>query len=521
MTSPAPEAFADIHLRKPAACGAGGAVATQNRKASRAALDVLEAGGNAVDAAIAAAFVLGVAEPWMSGPGGIGCGLVHEAASGRTFAVDFGARASRHLDPAAYGLSGAPPSDLFPWPGVVEDRNLLGPLSVAVPADVAGLGLLHARFGSLPWRDLLWPAVSLARQGLEIDWYACLQITAQARELRRFASTAAVFLPDGLPPRPDPGGGRAFLPLPLLGDTLERLAEAGPRDFYAGAIARELLADLAEFGSPIAADDLEACAPAVREPLVHRRRDRNWLAMPGLFAGETLVRALECFATADLGPGGRDAEGWRRLARALLDAFAERLATMGDRGPEGCTSHLAVVDAAGNMVTLTRTLLSVFGSRLLLPRTGILVNNGIYWFDPRPGRPNSIAPGRRPLSNMCPLIVEGGDLRLGIGASGGRRILSAVLQIALFLGECGMDLEAAFHAPRIDVSGEEGIAADPRLAPAIRAALAAEAPTVERPARIFPLGYACPTAVLDDRGNGTKHAAAEPFQPWATPLARA
>jgi gamma-glutamyltranspeptidase/glutathione hydrolase len=520
VTAAVGEALAPVVLRKPAASGRGGAVATQNGKASRVALEVLDAGGNAVDAAVAAAFALGVVEPWMSGPGGIGCGLVFDAASGRTLAVDFGARASRHLDPAAYALSGAPPSDLFPWPGVVGDRNLMGPLSIAVPADVAGLGLLHARFGSLPWRELLQPAVALARQGLVIDWYACLSIAAHARELRQFPSTAAVFLPDGLPPRPDPAGGRAFLSLPELADTLERLAAAGWQDFYRGDIARELLADLAEAGSPIAADDLEACAPRLREPLVHRRRDRDWCAMPGLFAGATLVRTLEHLEGASPGPAAGDPGGWRRLARGLLDAWAERLATVGDRGGEGCTSHLCVVDAAGNMVSLTRTLLSVFGSRLLLPRTGILANNGIYWFDPRPGGPNSIAPGKRPLSNMCPVIVAGDGTRLAIGASGGRRILAAVLQIALFATECGMDLEEAFHAPRIDVSGGAEIAVDPRLPTVVREAVAAEAPVVDCPARVFPLGYACPTAVLDDRTAGRQLAAAEPFQPWATPLAR-
>jgi gamma-glutamyltranspeptidase/glutathione hydrolase len=509
-----------VLLHKPAASGRGGAVVTQHGWASRVALEVLEAGGNAVDAAVAAAFALGVVEPWMSGLGGIGCGLIFDAEAGRCLAIDFGARASRHLDPAAYALSGKPASDLFPWPGVVDDRNLMGPLAIAVPAEVAGLALLHARFGSLPWSDLLQPAVQLARKGLAIDWYACLVIAAHARELRLFPSTAAVFLPDGLPPRPDPAGAITFLPLGRLADTLERLADAGADDFYRGDVACALLADLKEAGSPIAADDLAACAPQLREPLRHRRLGRDWLAMPGLFAGATLVRTLERFEGWSLGPVHSDADGWRRLARSLLDAYAERLTSMGDRGADGCTSHLCVVDGRGNIVSLTRTLLSVFGSRLLLPRTGILANNGIYWFDPLPGGPNAIAPGKRPLANMCPLIVTDPEFRLAVGASGGRRILAAVLQVALFACECGLDLEAALHAPRMDVSGEQAIAVDPRLPATIRTALAAEAPVIERRATVFPLGYACPTAVRLDLAAGVQTAAAEPFQPWATPLAR-
>ena len=125
---------------------------------------------------------------------------------------------------------------------------------------------------------------------------------------------------------------------------------------------------------------------------------------------------------------------------------------------------MSVVDREGNLVALTQTLLSLFGSRVMFPATGVLLNNGVMWFDPRPGRPNSIAAGRRPLANMCPVTVErsGGD-RFALGASGGRRIMPAVMQLVSFLVDFGLDLEDAFHAPRIDASGGRSVTVDPEV----------------------------------------------------------
>ena len=155
--------------------------------------------------------------------------------------------------------------------------------------------------------------------------------------------------------------------------------------------------------------------------------------------------------------GVPDARAYAVWAEALRAAYEERLARMGDvddRRDSACTTHLCVVDRGGTMVSLTQTLLSPFGSKILSPSTGILLNNGVMWFDPRPGRANSMAPRKRPLSNMCPVIATRERAPwLALGASGGRRILPAVLQIGSMLADCGLDLESAFHTPRIDVSG--------------------------------------------------------------------
>jgi microcystin degradation protein MlrC/gamma-glutamyltranspeptidase len=373
-------------VHKPAVSGSRGLVAAQSLLAARAGVEILEAGGNAVDAAIATGFALGVVEPWMSGLGGGGAMLVRLAREGRAFAIDMGMVAPRRLDPADYPLTGRPGGDLFGWPEVLGNRNLEGPLSICVPTWLAGIALAHERFGKLPWRDLLAPAIALAREGLAVDWYASLMISSAAASLARQGAAGALFLPGGHPPVPAWTGEPAILPLDRLASTLERLAEAGPADFYRGELARELARDLAEIGARLDGEDLAACAATIRPPLEIPYRDATVLAMPGLFAGVTLARVLELLTPLPLGGAEPDAEAYRAYATALRTAQAERLATLGDTGPgPSCTSHLCVVDREGNLVALTQTLLSLFGSKVLSPRTGVLLNNGVMWFDPRPG----------------------------------------------------------------------------------------------------------------------------------------
>lgn len=504
---------------KPVAAGRHGVVAAQSLLAARAGVAVLEAGGNAVDAAIATGLALGVVEPWMSGLGGGGAMLVWLADQGRGLAVDMGMVAPRALDPADYPLTGRSGGDLFGWPEVHGNRNLEGPLAVAVPGWLAGIEAARARFGTMPFRELVQPALALARAGLAVDGYAMLMIASAAPALAR-QGAGALFLPGGHPPAPAWTGEPAVLPLPALAATLERLAEEGPASFYTGGLAREIGRDLEELGARLGATDLAAYGARIGEPLLARYRDARVLAMPGLFAGVTLARALGLLAETPLGGAQPDAAAYLAYARALRAAQAERLSVLGDGAPApSCTSHLCVVDRHGNLVALTQTLLSLFGSKVLLPRTGILLNNGIMWFDPRPGRPNSLAAGRRPLANMAPTLALAEDRRLALGASGGRRILPAVLQLLSFLLDHRMDLEPAFHTPRIDTAEADRIVADARLDRPIRDALAALAPVHTTPPLVYPLAFACPSAVLLEPASGRAQGGAEPVQPWAGALA--
>jgi gamma-glutamyltranspeptidase / glutathione hydrolase len=504
-------------LHKPVVTAAGGLVAAQHAGAAAVGAQVLDGGGNAVDAALTTSLALCVLEPWMSGLGGGGFMVIAEP-GGATEVIDFGLVAPSRLDPAAYTLAEGRDDELFGWPAVLEQRNLLGPLSIAVPGQAAGLGLAHRRHASMPWPELCAPAIALARRGLPVTWHTTLRIAGGAGDLIRFDTARAMYLPGGLPPVPNADGTSAYLSLGRLPETLERLAEAGPQDLVDGELARMLARDVETAGGVLALDDLAGYRARPVEPLLTDYAGATFAAPGGLTAGPTFAHALELLdRQVPRGtPGPATYAAW---AEALLIAYEARLATMGDvddRKDPACTTHLCVVDRTGAMVSLTQTLLSVFGSKVVSPSTGILLNNGIMWFDPRPGGPNAIAPGKRPLSNMCPVIaLRDGRPWLALGASGGRRILPALLQISSMLAAGGLDLESAFHIPRIDVSGGPEVTVDCRLSAAILAHLRARFAVREVEHGVLPNLFACPTAVLRDPGTARAVGMTDPVQPVA------
>lgn len=507
-------------VRKPAARGARGVVACQAREAAEAGAEMLRAGGSAADAAVAAAFVLAAVEPWNSGLGGIGFAQVM-APGGACETLDFGPVAPRRLDPSAYPLTGRQREDLFAWPEVAGDANIHGPKSVVIPSAVAGYAALHRRHGRLPLREVLAPAVALARRGLAQDWFTTLKVASSAAILRLYPESARIYLPGGLPPVPPYQGATGFLPLGRLADTLERLQVAGLEDFYKGEVAAAIVADMRSEGGFLTAEDLAACEARFLPALEARYRGRRWMLANGLTAAPTLKAVLARMDTAHR-PTRPDAEWYAVLARALREAYAERLATLGETEPraaESCTTHLTAADGGGMMVSMTTTLLSSMGSRMVLPGTGILMNNGVMWFDPRPGHANSIAPGKRPVCNMCPVILVGADgtPEVAAGASGGRRIMAAVFQLLAYVTEFGMEPEAAAHHPRIDVSGAEGVTADQRLGEAVIGALRAEAPVQVVEHAVLPLNFACPNLI--QRREGAFVGITDVMSPWSAAVA--
>lgn len=504
-------------VTKPAVVSAGGIVAAQSRPAAEAGAAVLAAGGNAVDAAVATAFAVGVVEPWMSGIGGGGLLLHREAASGRVRAWDFGMRAPAALDPADYPIVEGADVDLFGWPLVKDSRNLRGGTAIAVPGQVAGMAAVLDTLGTISWEAALAPATLLAERGVPLDWFSLLQIAQHCGDLARYPASAEVWLEKGLPPAalhlP------RHLPNPALVATLRRLAEAGARDFYEGELAQRIAADVQAAGGSLSLDDLRGYRAEEVTPLAVTHGAATLHVLPELNGGPTLERAVA--RMRETWPGGPpDGAFFLAAAEALREAFAHRLSEMGDedgaRGPS-CTTHLSVIDRKGDMVTLTQTLLSVFGSKVTLPSTGMLMNNGINWFDPRPGRPNSLGPGKRTLSNYVPVLGVTPDRAFAIGASGGRKIIPAMTQLGLMLGVGGLSLEEAVHQPRIDVSGPDRVAVDPRLDDSIKAALAAVQPTVEARWGVAPNNYSVVSAVL--REGGRNYGAVDPFHPWAEAVA--
>ena len=504
-------------VTKPAVHSRAGLVVSQHHAASRVGARVLADGGNAVDAAIATSAMIGTVEPWMSGLGGGGFMLVHEAASGRVSAVDFGMRAPAALDVKDYPLCDGTDSDLFGWPGVQEERNVNGPLSIAVPGYAAGIGLASEHFGTRPLAELLAPAIESARSGMNVDWFATLKIAAAAPVLSRYAESARTYLPGGFAPCGEWGGPVPRVSLGSLHQSLERLAHAGWRDFYEGELAEAVVADAAEVGSRLNRADLTGYAAHVLEADRLVYRDAEVFTAPGLTAGPTLRDVLARHEAAYAPAAAPDAACYESFADAMLEAYVHRLGALGDadesRAPS-CTTHISVVDRDGNSVALTQTLLSVFGSKVMLPSTGILMNNGIMWFDPRPGRANSMAAGARPLSNMCPVIARREGMQLAAGASGGRRIMSAVMQLLCFICDFGMDVEQAVHQPRIDVSGTPEVTAFENMPAEILQALARGRQLRVEPNAVYPALYACPNVVCRD-ASGQGSGGAFIMSPWA------
>ncbi|MFC3126769.1 gamma-glutamyltransferase [Pseudoroseomonas globiformis] len=520
--APPPFATQNWQVTKPTARGTRGVVASQSRAAAEAGVAVLEAGGNAADAAVATAFALAAMEPWNSGLGGIGFALFHKAGEAEAKLLDFGPVAPAASDPSAFPMTGKMKQDLFSWPEVEGDRNIHGPLSMVIPSSVAGYATMAERFGSgLPLAELLGPAIALARRGLPQDWYTTLKIANSAKVLRLYEESARIYLPDGLPPVAPYQGAMSYFRLGQLPATLERLRDAGWRDFYEGEIAASIIADVKAMGGFLSAEDLRDCQAQIRPALsIPWRGGLTLQGAGGLTAAPTLARVVAEMAKLD--PAAPDAAWFSALARTLRSAYAERLeglgATTAPESPETCTTHLTVVDAEGNMVAMTTTLLSSMGSRVVLPGSGVLMNNGMMWFDPRPGSANAIRPGARPLCNMCPVTVsDGRGPVMALGASGGRRILASVYQTLAYLLDFGMSVEEAAHFPRIDVSGPDDATADRRLPADVLAALEAQGGLTLVDHSVLPVNFACPNLIRAEQGGMV--GITDVMTPWSAAVA--
>ncbi|WP_245185635.1 gamma-glutamyltransferase [Falsiroseomonas frigidaquae] len=510
-------------VTKPAARGRRGMVASQSRAAAEAGIAILEAGGNAADAAVGMAFALAAMEPWNSGLGGIGYAQV-AAPGGPAETFDFGPVSPAGLNARDFPTTGRMKQDLFSWPEVEGDRNIHGPMSFCTPSSVAGYALLHERRGRMPAKDVLAPAVALAQRGLPQDWYTTLKIANAASTLKLYAESARIYLPNGLPPVTPYQGKPGFFRLGRLPDTLERLQQAGFRDFYEGDVAAAIAADVKEAGGILSAADLAGCQARVLPAVSVPWRGHTLHLSNGLTAAPTFRRVMELMEAADWN-GSAPGTAWHlAFAKAMQAAYAERLAGLGDAEPKGaetCTTHLNVCDADGMMVSMTTTLLSSMGSRVVLPRSGVLMNNGVMWFDPRPGSANEIGPNKRPLTNMSPVIVAdaAGNPEMALGASGGRRILAAVFQMLSLVSGFGMDPDAAAHFPRIDVSGPEGATADRGLPQATLDGLAAAGPLEVVEHAVLPVNFACPN-LIQIRAGGERVGITDVMSPWSAALAQ-
>lgn len=491
-----------------------GIVCAHHLAAAEAGAEMLERGGNAIDAAIATGFAVGVAEPYNSGLGGIAQLLYRDAGSGRVTVFDGTSLLPRRIDPAMFPLADPPDvAGMYSWPAVVGDRNNTGWLAPAVPGMPACLLAAHARFGRLSRQDVLAPAIKLAYDGVEVDWNLSLALASSAELLARFSGSKAVYLrSSGVPLMPVGLSSAADrLRQPDLGRTLEILAEHGARAFYQGEIANRIADQMSENGGLIDREELAAYRLRVFDGGIDLQyRDFTVTVAPESGGGLTVAQSLKILEGFDLRALGFGSVAATHLLieaqrRAFVDRFrhlgdpalapvpfqgilsdgygARRRATIdlnratpsegagdpwpfnGDGGPGitfetiappdlGHTTHLSVVDNDRNLVSLTSTLGAIFGCGVVVPSTGILLNSGATWFDPRPGSQNSIAPGRRILWAGSPTIVSrSGKPIAALGAPGARKLVSAVLQVLVNVLDHQMGIQAAIAAPRVHCEG--------------------------------------------------------------------
>src|SRR5690606_21463157 len=419
----------------------------------------------------------------------------------------------------------------------------------------------------------LEPAIALAEDGFPVTWHTTLTIARDLANLQKYPETARIYLnAAGNPPVTVEQHKPSLIRQPDLARTLRAIADDGPRAFYEGETARAIVSHLAENGSRVTVEDFADYQAVEEDPITVGYHGHLVHTVGGGTGGTSLAQSLTMLNEIEgSDPRQRTTAQWHRITQIYRQTFADRFAwladpdhvdvpldalldpayareclasfpddhavtpTPGDRArlgvthdmpgsvPEyirdGSTTHLGVIDAEGNAVSITQTLLAAFGSRVVAPGTGVLLNNGMMWFDPEPGRPNSIAGRKRPLSNMAPAIVtrEGAALA-SVGSSGGRRIQNANVQVIANLVDSGMTAQEAIDAPRIDTS-TPALSVSARIDAAILDELAAMGhPVSVRQEHLMTSDFASPV-VIRRSPEGTIDGGADPWYFPATVIA--
>ena len=463
-----------------------GIVVSDHPLATQAGTEILDRGGNAVDAAIATGFALAVVDQAASGLGGGGFMIIYDARDKRAHALDFRETAPEAAHADLYTRNGKP----------VPSLSLTGALAVAVPGEVAGLLAAMKRFGSLPLAALMAPAIRLSTEGFPLDAALRYAIERQASNMKKFPELGRVFLvKDEVPPEGE------TIRQPDLGQTLKAVVADGADVFYQGWIAQAIVDTVKKDGGVLTLEDLKSYKPIWREPLVGSYRKRTVITMPPPSSGGValieMLNVLEGHQLTKLAPNS--ATYLHLIAEAMKHAFADRAQYLGDpdfvkapiltlvskdyaswirgrispvkthpakyyglgnfKAEQGGTTHFSVLDRFGNAVACTLSVNTRFGSKILVPKTGIVLNNEMDDFAIHPSgnvyglvgnEANSLQPKKRPLSSMTPTIILQGDRpELIVGAAGGPRIISAVLQTILNVLDFQMPIKEAVEAPRI------------------------------------------------------------------------
>ena len=445
-----------------------GMVATEQELASKIGLDVLKSGGNAVDAAVAIGFALAVALPNAGNVGGGGFMMVYDAKTAKTVAVDF-----REVGPAAASRD----MYLDASGKVIDGKSLYTHYAIGVPGTVAGMTHALQHWGTQPLTKLLRPSIELAEKGYPVSETLAKVLQQETKNMGKWPATKAIYWRNGAPLK---AGDK--LVQKDLGHSLRLIARDGARAFYEGEIAHKIAADMAKNGNPMTLQDLKNYKVVEREPVRGTYRGYEIVTMPPPSSGGAhLVQILNIMERWPIKDWGlNSANTVHHMAEAMKLAYADRAEYLGDPGfvqiplsgltskkyadalaaqisadkarsakeiragkpqpyESDQTTHYSVVDKAGNMVAVTYTLNTNFGSGIVAPGTGIMLNNEMDDFSAKPGVPNAygviggdanaVAAGKRPLSSMTPtFVLKDGKPWLVTGSPGGPRIITTVLE---------------------------------------------------------------------------------------------
>lgn len=459
-------------------------VVSNHPLASAAGAEMLAAGGNAIDAAIATLFTLTVVEPMMVGL--IGGGMAHiRLADGSHRIIDGQARVPLAVKANTYRSVPGSAHDVF---DSVDDENLIGPKAVAAPGSLKAWCEMLRTFGTMSLADVMQPAIKHASRGFAATSYLHDCISDAGKDLAKDRAISALYLPDG-----NPLAIGARLVQAEYAEALTQIAREGEAALYSGSLGKILTDYMRENGGFITQADLDACKTVTREPI--RGNYRGWEIVgppPPAASGVHIVQMLNILEHYDVaGMGFGTADTMHLLAEVLKIAFADRAAATADPdfidvpvaritskeyarerqaaidmaraqqwsagvvASEGAhTTHITVADGKGNVFAATQTINNLFGAKILIPGLGMIPNNYMNLFDPRPGHALSVAPGKRVTTSMSPMMaLRDGKLAFALGLPGGKRIFPSAFQALVNLIDHGMSLQEAVEAPRLWTEG--------------------------------------------------------------------
>lgn len=488
------------------ATGVNGVVSTGKYEATKIGVDIIKKGGNAIDAAVAVGFALGVCEPQSSGIGGGGFMVIRFAKTGETKFIDFREIAPKNATPDMWKLDKDGK--------VINNEKAVGGKAVGVPGEVKGMMYALEKYGTMSRKDVIQPSVELAENGYEVSAVLSRDIKNKYDMIEMFPETSKIYLNEGFPYEVG-----ETIKNPDLANTLRKIIKNGEKAVYEGEIAKAIVKSAQDAGGPLTMEDMQNYDIRVNDPLVgHYRGYEIVTSAPPSSGGAHVVQILnilENYNMKDIKPGS--AEYYHLFSEAIKMAFADRAKFCGDTefidvpidgiiskdyakglvkqldskkskkyiagnpwawdGSKD-TTHYSIVDKEGNIVAVTKTVNNVFASGVVAEGTGIILNNEMNDFDTGHGKANSVEAGKKPLSSMSPTIVlKDGKPVMSLGAPGATRIITGVAQVISLVLDYGMDIQEAINFPRIHDDYDK-LVCETRIDPAVIAKLKAMGHTV-------------------------------------------